>query len=229
MAIPVSTFALDSSDVRLPAGNVRTMESDRVLSIGGWVVAVGISSTVYMAARPRPQPIFPSPLLEQLVGFLVGRGADVLRMDIRFPLVWHKSGSLEATAKFWAEQFLVFSRERRLFLCLPPRLDPPIVLPVAPAARTAIEFWEEALLLAQALSSEFPNSLMRLRPEFWRVAKDWELQWNITLRCASDCSAISPDEWQLVHSADRGWANLVRHYLEPHGYLMTPDSTARLL
>jgi hypothetical protein len=228
-AVAVHRFASDDSNLRLPAGNVRALESGRVFSIGGWIIAVGISPTVFLAAQPRLQPTGFSTLLEQSVGFLVGRGAHVLRLDIRFPEAWHKSGNLRGTVTFWAQEFLRFGRDRRLFIALPPRLNPNVFLPIVSAADTAMRFWQEVHLLMTALGAEHPESASRIRIQLWDLARDWEIQWNRAIAVTEEHEDTYAASRELIYAADCAWAHIVREHLEPCGYRMEPNSIARLL
>jgi hypothetical protein len=229
LAFAAPAFTPVPAELRLPAGYVQASDAGRVFVIAGWVVALGVSPSLFIVVQPRPQPAYPSPLLEQLAGFLVGRGAEVLRMDIRFPWQWQQQNTLEAAARFWSGHFLEQGWERRLFVALPPLPKFSILLPVAPAAQNALDFWHETLLLTNALASEFPASMAQIRPLLWQVAQSWERQWNAALEGVESDPPSPREEWNLVYAADRAWARVVREHLEPHHYRMEAASLARLI
>lgn len=182
---------------------VQMLECDRIYSVAGWVVAVGVSSHVFVAARPRPHPSFPSPLLEQLIGYLVGRGAEVVRTDIRFPLQWQEFGTLESTIRFWLRHYLEEGWKRKLFITLPPHVAYPIVLPLAAGAGAALNFWREVLVLMNALSRDNPCVMGTFHPNLWEVANMWEQHWAGTIKHTAKNSNVRPSDWAAVHDADR--------------------------
>ena len=180
-------------------------------------------------AKPRRQPPFPSPLLEQLAGYLVGRDGRVVRTDIRFPLRWQQFGTLPSTSRFWIRHFFEEGWRHRLFVASPPYITQPILLPLEPGAGCAADFWDEVLLLMNALAMNDSQSVAVLRGRLWEVAHDWEQHWNNMLAQIAKHSDYDADDCAAVCAADRAWASVVRAHLEPHGYVMMARSTARLL
>ena len=70
--------------LRLPAGNLDVHDGGRGSSAEGWIVAVGVSPSVYLVTRSHPHAQFPPPLSEQLAGFPFAHQAEVLRADLRY-------------------------------------------------------------------------------------------------------------------------------------------------
>jgi hypothetical protein len=229
IALAFAAAASAPGTLTLPAGFVQVLEEQRIYAIAGWVVAVGVSSTVFLVARPRPQPPFPSALLEQLTGYLAGRGAEVIRTDIRFPLGWQQYGTSRSTIRFWLLHFMAEGWKRRLLVTIPPHKGYPIVLPLAAGAEAALHFWSEVLLLMNALAQDDPESMLKFRPTLWEVAQVWERHWGGTVEHTKKNSTVRSEDWLAVGDADRAWANVVREHLEPHGYVTRPEMMARLL
>lgn len=227
--LPLAAAAVvQKGAISLPSGHVGASDEDRVFYFEQMVVAVKVSALLCIATKPRDYRTQPPVLLEQLVGYCAGRGAEVLRAPIRFPTGWHRQGNLEKTTGFWVQSFLSSARER---FCYFERLgfrDPPVLLSLQVHADCALQFWRDALLLARALQSDWPEILTQIRPTFLEVAKNWEMRWNTTLSQAEIEHQPSAD-WALVSRVDRAWTAFVREYLAPFGYAMQCQSIARLL
>jgi len=225
----VTPFAQQRPVIALPAGVVQSFDSERVFSIAGNIVAVGISARLFLVNKPPQHSEYPWPLLEQLVGYIAAGGATVLRMDIHFPLSSHQTGKFETTALIWANRFLLKSCKRRLSILLPPVLPPYILVPWAGTSECALAVWQEVLQLADAFVASFPDETRLFIGGLWSLAQTWETAWDQALQVAENHQVLTDKDRPGIYEVDRAWATVVREYLEPIGYRMSAKSMARLL
>lgn len=57
----------------------------------------------------------------------------------------------------------------------------------------------------------------------------WEKYWNMTIAHTAKKSKVSPEDWRAIHEAERAWAEVVKEFLEQHGFVLQPETVARLL
>lgn len=199
-----------------------------MLIYDGWVVAVGISPKLYLVPRHWPKRNGLSVLLEQLTGCLTAYDVKVLRFPIRFPSGMHCQGRLEGTATSWARRFLRARwRHELVSLLRLQKLD--LALPLTVTTEIPRQSWAEIHAVANALQTEFPASMPQFRASLWLTINDWERGWNRAVAKVQEERGFTDEDANSIALMDRQWAMVVREHLEPHGYMMTPDSIARLL
>ena len=141
----------------LPSGIVNVFDSGRLFAANHqWVIALGLSSRVFLAVRERTERYVSSRLLHELLGYLAACDCEVIPLDFRCPLAWRQSGSLESVRGLWARQF--FHESDRYLLTGPDsyRTHPFLALPLANIAEDAAIFWRAAGLVADAVAGT-PN------------------------------------------------------------------------
>jgi hypothetical protein len=214
--------------VQLPFGYVQTVEHGHIYYIDQTVVAVQVGPGLCIVSRPRDYTVSPRPLVEQLAGYCVGRGANVLRAAVRYPLAWHQKGGLRATIAYWARE--VIQRDKELLLCLhmPLYRGAQIQLSSEIGAQQAQRCWTQFLWLANALEADYPDLLGELRSELARIAKRWESLWTATLNRSPEREGADVDR-DLANSVDRAFASFVQAHLAATGYGLQPTTVARLL
>jgi hypothetical protein len=188
-----------------------------------WIVALGLSSKVFLAVRERTERYVPSRLLHELLGYLTACDCEVIPVDFRCPLAWRQAGSLESIRGMWVRQFL--DQSDRYLFARPEvsHAQPFLALPVATVAEDAIIFWRAAGLVAGALSGT-PNE-QKIRPLLGKISASWERRWNHNLLETK----ISATDEIWIHQCDYAWAAVVHAHLAPFGYEMQTGSLARLL
>jgi hypothetical protein len=188
----------------LPSGSVGVLDSGHLFAANHqWVIAVGLSSRVFLAVRERTERYVSSRLLHELLGYLAACDCEVIPLDFRCPLAWRQSGSLESVRGLWARQF--FHESDRYLLTGP-----------------AI-FWRAAGLVADAVAGT-PNE-PALGPILKKISAAWERRWAQNLNEAN----ITPTDDSLIRQCDDAWASVVQAHLIPQGYEMLPASVTRLL
>ena len=215
--------------LKLPADWVRVTDQGRIVSDADFVLAVGVSPAVFLVVYRRLDVCYASPIPEQLAGYLMGRGAAVVRTILDFPWWLHQAGTLDQTVLGWVKHFLAEGRQRRLFMSPPPYVRPPILLPLTVGAENGRIFWEEAQLVIDALATAHPTAVPKIRQQLWELAALWEEHWNAVLAMAAEHSPEGPEAWASVYAVDRAWSQVVKTYLGPEGYVMSAASIARLL
>jgi hypothetical protein len=213
--------------LELPAGILGVCNGGRVFVHDRWTVGVGVCPDLFLVLGSVSHRHMPPILKEQLVGYLTACGAQVLRLQIRFPLGWYLGTDLAHVISFW-----VFRWVETLSVSLEPSLGamrPRYALAIGSLAERARSEWSWIGAIWRSLELEYPCALLTLDWLLWEISHRWELQWLLKLRDAERFDSISPEEQAQIQCCDRTWFALVRRYLEPHGYVPLPQSTARLL
>ena len=213
--------------LNLPAGILGVFNRGMVFSHGPWVVAVGVGPTLFFILDVGSSRCAPAIVREQLVGYLSACGVEVLRLRIRFPLTWHNSADLRRTVIYW-----VFAYVETLFISVEPTFGKGQsrgCVPIGISARQARAEWLWLGGIWRAIEDECPQALPQADWLLWEVSRRWEVRWSLIIRDAERNDSITAEERAEVEQCDRVWANLIRRYLERHGYEMIPHSVARLL
>jgi hypothetical protein len=213
--------------LQLPGGLLGVFNHGRVLVHGRWVIAVGVAPSLFVVLGPCSARYVPLVLKEQLAGYLTACGAEVLRLHVRFPVLWLNAGDLARTFVFWINRLVA-----SLSISTPPSLAitrPRLALPIGEMASRARQEWGWIGVIWNSIKTEYPQALAPLDYLLWETSHAWELRWGLTLRDAEQMNDISLPERFEVERCDRVWVGLIREYLEPHGYAMLPDTVARLL
>lgn len=210
----------------LPEGCVSTAENGRLIVIGRALVAVGLSPAVFLFAQARRR----NPLREELAKYLRGRGATVLPLAIDFHWQRRWLDQIEVLTWVWVKCFLEEGLRVGRELALPQLGCPIAVLPLGNLAGGEREFWQQALLVTNALATEHPAPFAALRPTLWAVAQAWEQHWNATVAHRQALEAQYPGSGHgSPIKADEAFRNMVTAHLVSDGYRLTPELLARLL
>jgi hypothetical protein len=211
----------------LPGGVLGVCDAGRVFVFDRWLVAVAVSADFFIVLSCVSERQVPGILREQLAGYLSALGAEVVRLRIRFPLGWHLRGSLSRTIIFWVFRFI-----ETLSVSLEPNLGrdrPRLALPIGILARQAHEEWLWIARILGSIADECPAELPPLDWLLWEMSHRWEIKWALTLRDAEQYGYITPEDRTEVELCDRAWIALIRGRLIPHGYVLLPDTMARML
>jgi hypothetical protein len=211
----------------LPGGLLGICNDGRVFVHDRWVVAVGISPELYFVLTCVAERQVPAVLREQLAGYLSACGAEVVRLQIRFPLGWHLHGGLSRMIVCWVFRFI-----ETLCISLQPSLGldrPRLAVPISVLANQAQAEWVWIGLVWEMMEDEFPAALPQLDWLLWKISHRWELRWALILRDATQSDLISARDQAAIELCDRAWIALIRRFLVPHGYEVLPASTSRLL
>jgi len=211
----------------LPGGVVGVLDGGRVFAYDRWVVAVGVSTDLFLVLTCASERHSPAALREQLAGYLAACGAEVVRLHLRFPLGWHVRGSLARTIVFWAFRFV-----ENMSISREPMLGtdrPRLALPIDVQATQAREEWEYVARIWRAMEEDYPAALPQLDWLLWQISQWWEVRWALILRDAEKFGYLLKKDEVDVRLCDRVWNALVRQYLVPHGYEILPATVTRLL
>ena len=223
----ISTPLPTGPTLALPGGVVGVLNAGRVFAFDRWVVALGVSPDLFIVLTCAGERHSPPALREQLAGYLAACGADVVRLQIRFPLGWHVCGSLARTTVYW-----IFHYVGIMSISMEPRLGndrPRLALPIAGQATEARDEWLWLGRVWQAMEDELPAALPQLDWLLWEISHRWEVRWSLILRDAEQFGYLLPGDRTHIELCDRAWITLIERYLVPHGYLPRPATTARLL
>jgi len=81
----------------LPAGDAEVFDDGHLLAFNHqWVVAPGLSNTVFLVVRDRHPKYVNAHRLHELYGYLIACGCVVLPLDFRCPLAWRMRGDFAA-------------------------------------------------------------------------------------------------------------------------------------
>ncbi|MGA3213172.1 MAG: hypothetical protein ABSD20_17860 [Terriglobales bacterium] len=211
----------------LPGGVVGVLDAGRVFAYDRWVVAVGLSPDLFLVLTCACERHSPAAIREQLAGYLSACGAEVVRLQLRFPLGWHVRGGLARTLVFWIFRFvesMSISREPMLGID-----RPRLALPIGIQATQAREEWEWVGRIWRTMEEEFPATLPQLDWLLWAISHRWEVRWALILRDAEQFGYLLKEDKLTVGLCDRAWIALIRRYLGPYGYEMLPATMTRLL
>lgn len=209
----------------LPAGRL-ALEGGHLALEGRWVLACGLSPQHWLVAHRRPGKQPSDAILDQLIGFLIGRDVAVVRLSLRCRRDWFQRGGTTALDSgpcilYWLRAF---------FWSGPPeghRMLPLNIWPIgAPGLlRRGGEFWRASLEVLAGAEAHDSDLLYDLGPLVnWR-ARCWEHYLTQLLRRWHH--EFSAAERELLYDVDRHFYHCVTRFLP--GYELLPATTARLL
>jgi hypothetical protein len=213
--------------LELPGGDLQNHHCGRVLTAQQFVLAVGLSPHHYIAVAKAPGVGNVQTVLDQAIGFLVGRGAEVILTDLRVPIPWfiNSVGLIE-----WRDCVIYFSRS---FLSTdptaPPWLPPKIwpLVPLGIIAGAGGRHWSNVEQVLEGVEAADPNLLPVLGSSLTNMGKRWELYLARMILLSERAGACDADDQVAVAECDRLFYRLMTRF-EP-GYEFLPPTTARLL
>ena len=212
--------------LRLPAGDVEVFDDGQLLAFyHRWVVAVGLSNTVFLVVRDRHPKYVDARRLHEVYGYLKACGCEVLPIDLRCPLNWRLHGTFAAIRCLWAQRF--FEEGELLFWPLPLPQNARLTMPLLDFAQSGAEYWAAVALVAGALFGPGQPPEPEMLGHLARLSRQWERGWNAWLAAASEEELTDCARW--TRQCERNWARVVCDHLAPNGYQMMPASLAKVL
>jgi len=234
--IAISNFAAPAANatplpqgpiLSLPGGVVGVLDAGRVYAYDRWVMALGVCPELFIVLTCVSERQVPAVLREQLAGYLAACGAQIVRLQLRFPLGWHVRGDLDRTVGYWVFRFV-----ENMSIALEPSFAidrPRLALPVDVLAAQAHEEWDLVGKIWRTMEEEFPGAMPHLNSFLWEISHAWEIRWALILRDAVQYGYISAADQVVVERCDRAWTAVIGRYLVPSGYEVLPATMARLL
>jgi len=210
----------------LPAGDAEVFDDGHLLSFNHqWVVALGLSNTVFLVVRDRHPKYLNAHRLHELYGYLIACGCVVLPIDFRCPLAWRMRGDFAAIRRLWANRF--FDEAELRFWSLPLPKNPRLEMSLFDIATDGSVFWNSAAAVAAALFAAGQPPEPALRDKLIRLSRLWERGWNALVSTAEEDDLAIGEGW--VRHCEQAWARVACDYLVPHGYRMQAASLAKVL
>ena len=213
--------------LELPGGDLRNNHCGRVLTAQQFVLAVGLSPQHYIAVAQAPGVGNVQSVLDQAIGFLVGRGAGVVLTNLRAPIHWfiNSGGQFE-----WRKCVVFFVRS---FLGTdptnPPWLPPQIwpTVPLGIIAGAGRRHWSKVEQILEGVEASDPHLLHVLGTSLTNMGKRWELYFARMILLSQRAEACDADDQVAVAECDRLFCRLMTRF-EP-AYEFLPPTIARLL
>ena len=213
--------------LELPAGDLRNDGAGRVLSAQQFILAVGLSPGHYAVVSRAPGIGPVGPVLEQAVGFLYGRGAQITRVTARCPMSWFQ----DSTGDFlWRRCVLYFAR---VFLWATPAEAPWIPAKIWPAIALGTvvghgrAHWTNVARLLEGLEAGDQDLLLQLGGSLASLGRRWEYYLAQMVARAQRADEFGPGERAAVAQCDHLFCSIMTRY-EP-GYELLPATIARRL
>jgi hypothetical protein len=199
-----------------------------VLSSAGCIVGLDLDRTVALVRLPRRKSQDPSVIMEQLTGWLCARGRRVIRIRgcgprQRILLRIQRPAQVRSIVVYWCRNHLA-DLELRTGVDLPKHVL--VESAIRDVWRKATEFWEETIILLQALQHIDPQILLDVSYILANVAKTWEYRCARLERRATSEAWIEPEDRELVAKCDRHLKQCLRFV---PCYRMITHTTCRLL
>jgi len=213
--------------LELPGGDLRNHHCGRVLTAQQFVLAVGLSPQHFIAVAQAPGVGKVQSVLDQAIGFLVGRGAGVVLTNLRAPIHWfiNSAGQFE-----WRKCLVYFTRS---FLGTdptdPPWLPPHIwpTVPLGIIAGAGQRHWRKVEQILEGVEAADLNLLPTLGSSLTSMGKRWELYLARMIVLSQRAEVYDVYDRVAVEQCDRLFHSLMTRF-EP-GYEFMPFTIARLL
>ena len=213
--------------LELPSGDLRNYGCGRILTADHFVVAVGLSPQHYLAVNHAPGVGPVGSVLDQAIGFLYARGAVVVRIDLRAPLMWFADNQGDIS---WKKCLVFFAR---IFLAndpTDPPWIPPKIWPVCPLEITAfrgIGHWQKINAVLEGIEAADSELLAELGFSLAAMARRWE--WFIArmVILSQRAGQYGAGDREMVFACDRLLLSILSRF-KP-GYELLPATTMRLL
>ncbi len=210
----------------LPVGPIQLQNG--VLYHKGWIVGLDLDRTVALVRIPRHGSRDPRVAMEQLAGWLCGKGRRVIRIRgcgprqrifsrMRYPVQGR------SILVYWCRTH-VAELELRTGRDLPPNVL--VEIAIRDVWRKAAKFWQDTSVLLQALESIDANILLDLSYNVVNVARAWEYRLARLERRATNEGWIESEDRSLIAGCDRYWKICVGFI---PAYRMLPHTMYRLL
>jgi hypothetical protein len=210
----------------IPAGTV-TAQNNLFLHSRS-ILGFFLSGRVAVIRIPRWRTQDPAMLIEQLVGWLCGRGYSVVRVRIFFPLLMAPPAKpAPSRVDEWVIH-AVRTHLARLSVECPRDLPLPARMPAAirDVLRAGVRFWRDTAALLHGLESTDSNLMLAIAPTLFDVARAWEFRIARFERRVRNEGWVRRGDINQIAACDRAWKTCV-DYLP--AYKIRPEATARLL
>jgi hypothetical protein len=210
----------------LPAGDAEVFDDGHLLACNHqWVVAVGLSSSVFLVIRDHHPKYVNAYRLHELYGYLKACGCALWPIDFRCPLAWRLHGDFTPIRRLWANRF--FDEAEHWFWSLPLPRNPRLTMALFDTATDGAEFWNGVASVAASLFGAEQPPEPALLHRLMRLARLWERRCNGLLASAQADDLAIRAGWAA--RCERVWPRVVFDYLVPRVYQMQSASLANLL
>lgn len=213
--------------IDLPGGSLRN-ENGRLISIGNFVVAVGLSPKHFLVVTRAPGHANQNDhILEQFVGFVYAEGATVIRVDLRCKLdqFLSKYGDMD-----WRRCMVYFLRH---FLAEDPTYPP--YIPANVWAITALKVtadsgrahWWEVEQILLGVEAEDTDLLLEVSGSLATMASRWERYLLRQIHENTFLEPLSDEDRNAIALCDRQFYQVMTRFDSTYEFMA--QTIARLL